>query len=400
MKDKKVLVMGIAFLAVFMVLTAFPVKGLTASDFNFSGVDASGDAGNPDVDIISAKVTSDGSDVIFTMKVSGKIVTDNESYTYGFSVIDTDSNNMVTLAYSNGAASYFSNSASSSTTYNVSGNLLTLKAPLSLFSSFSSSLTITAVADDSNDHRDMLILAQSSGSSSGGSGGSTGGSEEHEEKCPDPTTERPTDTSIQVKITEVKISFEKTNGGQSMHSVIIVKGTTSGVDHVSLNIVWYYKNGSHDWGWSWMRGPLNPPMNPPGVSKMYFKSTSGNWNTWELNIDMTQPVQNMKGNYSGAIYMSNISKVRIYARAYADANETQWNQDYYEFTPSISASSDSMSYDSTQGSGTAGGEDNGGGDNSGSSGEGSSGGNSPGFEAFAAIGALSVAGILYSRRRK
>ena len=116
-------------------------------------------------------------------------------------------------------------------------------------------------------------------------------------------------------------------------------------------------------------------------------------------------------SYEHAIYISNISKVRIYARAFADMNETRWNQAYYEFTPSITGDENSFSFDSTTsgssgGTGTSGGtggETTGGDEGtSGDSGSGEStgsGGSTPGFEEMAAIIAISMALLLYYRRK-
>ncbi len=392
-----------AIMLISMVLMAMPSYALSAEDFNFSGTDPAGDISDPNVDLTDASVIAVGDTVYLTMNVSGQIMGNDGNYTYGFAFVDTSTNQQLLVSFSNGNASYTNNNGISKILYNIDdGKTLILQVPISAFDAFSSISIVTATAMDSNDNEDMIMLQYSYNS-----GGSSGGGGSNEE-TPDPTTETPTDTSISVKITEVKMSFEKTSDGQ-IHTIMHIKGTTSGVDHVALNTVFYYKNGTHDWG-DWIVGPLEkPPVNPTGVTinEMYFNSTSGNWSTWELKLDVISPYSEQ--SYEHAIYVSNISKVRIYARAFADANETQWNQAYYEFTPSITGDETSFSYDSATsgstgssgGTGTSGGTggDEGTNGDTGSGESTGSGGSTPGFEAMAAIIAISMASLLYYRRK-
>ena len=374
MKGKKYAMMG-ALIFASMILAAMPSFALTADDFNFSGTDPAGDVSDPNADLISAYASAEGDNVIFSLTVAGTIVANNSSYGYGFTVQSSNGAQMM-ITYTDGEAYYVMSMSYSVATYMISGSSLKIIVPMSAFSSFDDITVVTAsvIADNAGDQIAMW--------GSGSGGGSGGGYEE--EKCPDPTKETPTDTSISVDITQVKITFEKVDNGTKMHMSMMIKGTTSGVDHVSLNVVWYYKNGTHDWSWSWLRGPMSPPpFTPPGmvINEMSFQSTSGEWNTWELNIDITEPITYAERNYSSAEHISDVSKVRIYARAFADPEETQWNQAYYEFTPQITSNGESMTYDSTQESS-------------------SSSGGIPGFEALAAVGALSIAAIIYSRKRR
>ncbi len=370
-------------MAIFASLMAVSFSGIsTPASYSFSYDDPAGDVTNANVDLTHVQASLEGSDVVFELTVSGNIV-DSSEYSYMITVTSTtDTSNYsapsAVITYMNGSAMYMGNGGYFSINATKSAGTLTIPVPSSSFQNFTGFYLSMASAVCTTDYTTDLIMPGLTGSGGSEGSGGTGSEENH---GTDPTTETPTDTSISVDITEVKIDIKKVDNGQNWQMKETVKGTTSGVDHVSLNFVAYFKNGTHVWS-GWMKGPISPPsMNPPGmtVNEMSFNSTSGNWNTWELNIDIKVPVSTASDPMTA--HTVDISKVRIYARAFADANETQWNQDYYEFTPSTSETS--VSYDSTS-----------------SGGSGSSGGGIPGFEAVVAIAALSIAGLAYTYRRK
>lgn len=60
-----------------------------------------------------------------------------------------------------------------------------------------------------------------------------------------------------------------------------------------------------------------------GYEYLHFKPTSPNWKTWEYRVKGT--VQESDDAYQEA---KELDYVIIWARAYKDANETKWNQDF------------------------------------------------------------------------
>lgn len=379
-------------MAIFAMLIAGSFSGISApADYSFSWTDPAGDVTIPDIDITQVNSHLEGSDVVIELVVAGNINTSSDYYTYFVKITSdptaTSDYDVPTcyITYSGGTSMLMTATGYSTVNATISPHTLTFRLPTSTFQEFPAYYLESASAQYSTSAIDMVVPDYGGGGSSGGSGGGSSGS------TVDPATETPTDTSISVKITEVKVNVNKVDNGQNWHYVVTVKGTTSGVDHVSLSFVIYYTDGTKDIS-GWMGGPWTVPSGTyPGgmtVNKLSFNATSENWNTWELNADVKTPVymtspENMNWTSSMTKDIKDLNKVRVYARAFADANETQWNQDYYEFTPSTTE--DSLNYDSTS---------------SGSSGGGSSGGGTPGFEAAAAIAALSIASLAYAYRRR
>mgnify|MGYP000648565671 CR=1 FL=1 len=130
----------------------------------------------------------------------------------------------------------------------------------------------------------------------------------------------------------------------------MIEGTTNGVDHVSLNFITYYKNGSYDWG-DWLRGPLEiQPGSFMGneIIKFVFNSTEGNWNKWKLEMEGKYPVT--EPNYQWVEDEKEVDKFVIYARAFKDEAETKWNQAKYETKPTFTT--EGAKYEMEGGGGT------------------------------------------------
>jgi len=239
--------------------------------------------------------------------------------------------------------------------------------PYGMVSSWNS-FTIKAVTHDNSGNTDWAL------STEGGGEEGDGGNEE----TTNPGDETPTDKSIDVKITSVKYSIEKSDGGTKWHTHVIIEGTTNGVDHVSLSFVTYYKNGSYDVS-GWMKGPVEiQPGSFMGneITTFFFNSTEGNWNKWKLEIDAKYPVT--EPTYEWVDDSKEVDKFVIYARAFKDAEETKWNQAKYETKPSFTS--------------------NGAVYNMGGSSEENEGGKTPGFEMISLAIGISAVAIL--RRKK
>ena len=299
----------------FGVLVAILMLPLVmATNFEISINDEQGDVGNPDIDIVKVWTTEEGGNVVFSMEVVGQI---NSAYAHTFTA--SSDGKSVMAGYSNGHAYYSSGTSFGKPEYSIDGNKLQIYIPSTIFSGWQD-FKLSATASD-HVETDFLYSRWDSGDES--------------EKSTDPTKEKPTDISISVKITKVEYEFKKVDGGTKWYAKILIEGTTNGVDHVSLNFVTYYKNGSYDWG-EWLRGPLE--MKPGSffgteIIKFVFNSTEGNWNKWKFEMEGKYPVT--EAEYKWAEKSDEVDKFAIYARAFKDAAETKWNQAKYETKPTF-----------------------------------------------------------------
>ncbi len=306
-----------------LVVMLLPLVG--ATNFEISINDKQGDVSNPDVDIVKAWTTVEGSYLVFHVKVAGKI---NEAYSYTFTAY-TGGVNKAGVIFQSGTAYYSGDSSGGIAEYNVDGDTLSIKVPYGVFSSWDD-FSFSVIANDNAGTIDYAIASDMGGDS--GDEGDTGG---HGDT--DPAKETPTDTSISVKITNVEYKFEKVDNGQKWYVKVLIEGTTSGVDHVSLCYVIYYKDGTYDVT-EWMKGPFEIQ---PGsffgseIIKFIFNSTEGNWNKWKFELEAKYPVT--EPDYQWVEKEKEVDRVVIYARAFKDAAETKWNQAKYETKPTFTS---------------------------------------------------------------
>lgn len=295
-----------------------------AVDFEKTINDGKGDVQDADIDIVKVWTEKSGDDLVFCMQVNGKI---RKIGSYSYSFTAQSGTSTVIVAFASGIAYYQSGtSAEYNIKYSIDGNTLKIHVPYSLFSSWQS-FSLMAMA--SNGMNQDFVYEGYYGGNNEGSGGSD------TTKTNDPTKEQPTDKSIEVKITKIVYDIKKVDNGQSWEVYLLVEGTTNGVDHVSLTYVTYYTDGTYDWA-DWMKGPINvPPYSGYGVElrKFFFNSTEGNWNKWKFELDAKYPVTQYK-EYEWA-ERKDVKKVRVYARAYKDKEETKWNQAYYDTVPKM-----------------------------------------------------------------
>jgi len=298
-----------------------------ATNFELSVNDAKGDVNDADIDIVKAWTTKKDSNIVFHIQVAGKI---NNNYYYWITA--TNGSEEVGAIYSGGYAIY------SGSTYTTSwgqphtsienGNTLAIEIPAGIFSSWKH-FAFQAFAGKGYMMEGDFTQQVGDVGGNGGNGGENN----------DPTKEKPTDETIKVKITDVKYNFKKV--GNSVEVYTVIKGTTNGVDHVSLSYVIYYKNGTHEYE-SWIKGPMNVNTNYGGYKiNLFFNSTSGQWNTWEFRLNGTYPITDYEWLY-GENEANKVSKISIYARAFKDKEETKWNQCHYDTKPSFSG--DTASY--------------------------------------------------------
>lgn len=314
--------MGMKKLAIFMAMMMLLPLAM-ATDFEYQINDAKGDVGIADIDIIQAWSSREGSNLVFHMKVAGKI---NNAYSYTFEL--NDGINDVGATYTNGVAYYVGTSSGGQPVYNINGNELTIDMPYSAISQLNADTTTFRViaADVATQTADYAVYNSGNG----------GGGNENNNNTNDPTKENPTDESISVEITNVEYSIKKVDNRANWDVYVLIQGTTNGADHVSLNSVIYYKNGSHDVG-SWIKGPLpyesNISIGGIYIKEFKFNSTQGNWNKWEFKVEGKYPVSS--ASYQWAEKENKVSKYSIYARAFKDAQETKWNQCHYDTSPSF-----------------------------------------------------------------
>lgn len=195
-----------------------------------------------------------------------------------------------------------------------------------------------------------------------------------------PSTENPTDTTIQVSIDSVKYDFSSSKNKNTFD--IIISGTTNGVDHCKICFVNYYNDGTTDKQYVWMPSfdltsyfnAFASMMGDTNFEAYHFKSLSDNWQTWEYKIKGTVDTSGSETsnlNPGDINYNKTLSKTVVYVRGFKDADETQWNQDSY----SIDNPYGSTSSDDDSGSGV------------------------PGFETIFLLAALGIA-LIFLRKRK
>ncbi len=370
----KKLVILLAFLMLLPVVTA--------SDFEFQVNDPQGDVGNADFDIVSAWTTVEGSNLAVHIKVAGKI---DNAYSYNFEF--NDGSDDVGAVYSNGIGYYSGSSSAGQATVSISGDTITIEIPYGVVSSLNAdTLQFRVFAGDTSTNTwDYTSFV---GGGGGGSGGSGGGN-----STDDPTKGGATDNSINVEITDVEYKLDKSSTSVVSGTIgghVLVKGTTNGADHVSLSFVVYYKNGTYDYG-SWITGPSEFHQNAGEYFiDEFFNSTDGNWNKWKFDINGTYPMSNYNWAYDMFKSESEVSKVVVYARAFKDAQETEWNQASYETNPSITTEGVSYNTGETGGGGGGNGGNNTGGGHS----------KTPGFETAFAIAAIISLAVVEKKRRK
>ena len=227
--------MGRKKLAVFTALPIFLPLAM-AANFEFHINDARGDVGNADIDIIQAGSNIKGSNLVFYMKVVGNI---NSAYSYTFGL--NDGSNDVGATYTSGIPYYVGISSGGQPAYNISGNELTMDVPYSAISQLNAdTTTFKVIAADVTTHTVDYAVYTS------GNGGNDR-NENNTNNANDPTKGEVTDKSIDVSITDASYTVSKENAN-SISGSVMVKGTTNGVDHVSLCFVVYYKNGTYDYG--------------------------------------------------------------------------------------------------------------------------------------------------------
>ena len=303
--------------AILVVLLAMPI--VMATNFEKEKMDAR-DANNADIDIVKVWSKIEGDELALYIKVAGNI---NPDYEYGVEMNNGETN-AVTVTYSNGQAGYAGGTSFGMAEYEINGDTIKLSIPFGIVSSWNN-FYFVAFATDGQEW-DYTTEDWSDG----GDGGDT-------TKTNDPTKEQPTDKSIEVEITKVVYDIKKVDNGQNWEVYLLVEGTTNGVDHVSLSYVIYYKDGTYDWT-DWTKGPIDmPPYSGYGVElrKLSFNSTEGNWNKWKFELDAKYPVTQHE-EYKWA-ERKDVKKVRVYARAYKDKEETKWNQVYYDTVPTMLA---------------------------------------------------------------
>jgi len=144
----------------------------------------------------------------------------------------------------------------------------------------------------------------------------------------DPSSETPTDTSIQVEITEAQVSLIESNNKVNVDT--IVRGTTNGVDHCIYAQITYFSTGLFedivDWdeAFSWDKSPWQKDwMMEVGYNSWHFKETSDDWATWEYKVSITM---NITDYWYTEFMKYGPERVLIYVRAFDDVGDTKWNQ--------------------------------------------------------------------------
>ncbi len=286
-----------------------------ATDFSLQINDAKGDVSDADIDIIKAWSSVEGSYIVFSMQVAGKI---NDTCYYWFTA--TNGSNEIGAVYWNGMAFYAGSVGGSfgQPEYEVNGNTLSLKIPAELFSSWK--------------HFAFRAYAGKGYMEEGDFTEQAGDVENEANGDNNPAKEKPTDTSVKVEITNVKYNFEK--NGNVVNVYIEIEGTTNGVNHVSLCYVIYYKDGTHDCQ-DWIKGPKKFDVEH-GQYKMHlsFNKTDEQWKKWEFKMNGSYPESDYK--WLNETKEKEIDKIVIYARAFKDAEEIKWNQCYKETKPTFS----------------------------------------------------------------
>ncbi|HEC75885.1 MAG TPA: hypothetical protein ENI33_01325 [Thermoplasmatales archaeon] len=354
---KIVYLIGIACLMVIMPAS-------NAVNFEITVNDEEGDIGNANIDITKIWTTVEEDKLIFHIKVAGSI--DN---TCMYQVTASNGVTEIGTVYSHGVAYFAGTTSAGQPEVSINGNTLTMKLPYGMVSSWDAFSIVGVTRDD---------IGNTDWATSSGEGNDNDGDGNYEEGSINPGDENPTDKSIDVKITNVKYSIEKSDGGQKWHTQIAIEGTTNGVDHVSLSFVTYYKNGSYDVS-EWLKGPIEISSGSfmgNEIIKFSFNFTEEKWKKWKLEMDIKYPVT--EPDYRWVENKKEFDKFVIYARAFKDLEETKWNQASYETKPSFT--SNGAVYNMN--------EDN----------NGDEGGKTPGFELFA-VALVFLAMVIHKKRK-
>ncbi len=312
--------------------------------------------------------------VIIEKPINGEVIKSNSYYSEEYKAQGTASPVPGTnlsyvewyIADSNGCNNwYFAADISSK------GDWSEWEAELSIYSTYGSlplkygenTLVVRAIDEQNNYNKAMVtFIFEESDEGDGSDGVAT----------PDPSTETPTDLSIEISIDYVKYDITELPNNKTNISAKI-NGTTNGVDHCEICFVNYYSDGTHDEEVYWME-----EFDAASESYMddfdvyHFKATSKNWKTWEYKMKGT--VDSSDSESPDAEDNKTVTKSIIYVRAYKDAGETNWNQDSYTFH-----------MDSSGGGG--------GGDSDSSTSA------IPGFEMIAVLAALGAALLIFGRKQ-
>jgi len=294
-------------IALIGVLVIFIFISLMTGAVNFDKYleDKENDVTNPDIDIIEAWSDFNKDYILFNVKVLGKI---NNNCTYTFTV--TNGKEEVGLTYTNKKAFC---SLENTVEYEIKdNNTLTLKIPSNLFKSWKK-FDFNVMATDKRGEWDYMSSFK-------------------DMMLDDPAQKEPTDKNIKIKITYVKYEIKRVEKGK-WYARYLIKGITNGVDHVSLNFVTYYNNGSFKKE-KWIRGPItiyNESFLGTEINVFYFNSTKRNWKEWKFEVEAKYPVNESKFKWTNQ--KKEIKKYSIIARAYRDAGEKYWSQAVYDTKP-------------------------------------------------------------------
>lgn len=293
------------------ILTIFLIPITTSINFEVELKDAKEDVTDKNIDIIRIWTEEKHNEIAFSMEIAGRIESENV-YTFTAS----SNSEQIGITYVNQNAYYLSSTASyGELEYSIDENIITIYVPFSIFSGWQE----FHLAATTGNGKEVDYVYES------WEGG-------NESKVKDPSMENATDDSIKVSIKKVEYEIKKMDNMWDIYFKI--EGITNGVDHVSLNFIIYYKNGSHEYG-EWLRGPFEiKPTAFSGneIQEFRFNATEENWKKWEYVVKMkTQALEEYE--WAGK---KDVEKIRIYARAFKDADEEKWNQAYYDTKPEFS----------------------------------------------------------------
>lgn len=183
-----------------------------------------------------------------------------------------------------------------------------------------------------------------------------------------PSTETPTDSAINVDITTSNWLYENKSGYVYIDET--VKGTTNGVDRCEFLVIYHFNDGTKDEDYYW-EGRYEADgfkWEDNEFTYNHFKETSADWKTWEFRVKGKSKITNETNTERYP------TKVEVWVRAFGDETEQNWNQ--VTKTSSVVIK----------------GLDGGDGDDDG--------GFLPGFEVIALIAALFIALVVFNHRKK
>jgi len=246
-------------------------------------------------------------------------------------------------------------------TYSVQGNKITISAPVGtssftpkLSDSTGSSTVVTGIADSGGAVAgiDQLDLSESGSISTGEVTTTTTAQQgttttttttappEYEE---DPLKQTPTTNEVTISLSPPSSSKVTVDPTTNLVEVDIQgTGTTSGAapDHVGVGVIVYYKDGNFTYDIFNGEGEWDAD-NDPSNGYVFQMSYMG----YNINLEVrpTGPSDNPWASFSYRFYgkapasaievfssLQNIDRSYVFARAYLDRNETQWNQAYVD----------------------------------------------------------------------